>query len=59
LTPTARLSIMSDIALLFIGFSVLVMVLLLFGSIYYVPKALQSGHEDDDEDDHGSGGQTV
>jgi hypothetical protein len=51
---------MSDIALLFIGFSVLVMVLLLFGSIYYVPKALESGHEpDDDEEDHGPGGPAV
>jgi hypothetical protein len=47
---------MSDIALLFIGFSVLVMLLLLFASIYYVPKALASGHEHDDDEDHDSGG---
>jgi hypothetical protein len=51
---------MSDIALLFIGFSILVMVLLLFGSIYYVPKALESGHEsEDEEEDHDRGGPVV
>lgn len=42
---------MVEIALLFIAATVLVLFALLGATIVYVPKALSSGHEEEDEHD--------
>jgi hypothetical protein len=49
---------MVEIALLFVGAAVLVLLLMLAAAIVYVPKALSTGHGEDEED-HGSGGRTA
>lgn len=45
---------MAQMALLFVGVTILVLILLLLASIYYVPKALQTNHEDEHDDEGGS-----
>jgi hypothetical protein len=47
---------MAQMALLFTGFAILILLLLLVATVYYVPKALDTGHGDEDDE---SGGHTA
>jgi hypothetical protein len=49
-------SSMAQMALLFTGFAILILLLLLVATVYYVPKALDTGHGDEDDE---SGGHTA
>jgi hypothetical protein len=45
---------MTQIGLLFLAFTVLVLLLFTLASAYYVPKVLTADHDEDDENGHAS-----
>jgi hypothetical protein len=43
---------MVQIAMLFLAFTILVLLLFTIASVYYVPKVLEQDHDEDDENGH-------